>query len=134
MQVRRRSPILVSLLFLLSVNRARAQTAPITIHETVVVTATGREEPVSQVGASISVLTTEQIEQRHALTLIDLLRTMPGIAAVRTGGVGGLTALWTRGGWSGCVALVVAIQSAGVAIAFTQWSPAQAHREVVLTD
>jgi MFS family permease len=43
-------------------------------------------------------------------------------------------ALWTRGGWPACVGLVVAIQTAGVAIAFTQWSPAPAHREVVLPD
>ena len=43
-------------------------------------------------------------------------------------------ALWTRGGWPACVGLVVAIQTAGVALAFTQWSPAPAHREVVLPD
>jgi vitamin B12 transporter len=100
MQVRLRFPIFVFLSLLLSTTIARAQTAPITMSETVVVTATGKEEPVSQVGASISVLTTEQIEQRHALSLIDLLRTVPGVAAVRTGGVGSLTSLWTRGGES----------------------------------
>ena len=43
-------------------------------------------------------------------------------------------ALWTRGGWPACVALVVAIQTTGVAIAFTQWSPAPAHHDVVLPD
>jgi len=32
--------------------------------------------------------------------------------------------VWRAAGWTGCVALVVAIQAIGVAIAFTQWSPA----------
>ena len=78
---------------------APAQTAP-TIRETVVVTATGREMPESKVGASITVLDREEIEQRHALSTIDLLRTMPGVVAVRTGGVGNLTGVFVRGGES----------------------------------
>jgi vitamin B12 transporter len=78
---------------------APAQTAP-TIHETVVVTATGREMLESQVGASITVLDREQIERRHALSTIDLLRTIPGVVAVRAGGVGNLTGVFVRGGES----------------------------------
>ena len=78
---------------------AAAQTPP-TIHETVVVTATGRETPESKVGASITVLNRDAIEQRHALSTIDLLRTIPGIVAVRSGGVGNLTGLFVRGGES----------------------------------
>ena len=35
-------------------------------------------------------------------------------------------ALWSRGGWPGCVALVVAVQAAGVVIAFTQWTRGRA--------
>jgi YNFM family putative membrane transporter len=41
---------------------------------------------------------------------------------------------WTTGGWTGCVLLVVAVQLAGAAIAFTQWSDAPAHHDVVLPD
>jgi YNFM family putative membrane transporter len=41
---------------------------------------------------------------------------------------------WTTGGWPGCVLLVVAVQLAGAAIAFTQWSDAPAHHDVVLPD
>jgi outer membrane cobalamin receptor len=86
---------------------ARAQTptpsapgSPLAIHESVVVTATGRETPESKVGASITVLDRREIEQRHALSTIDLLRTVPGIVAVRTGGVGNLTGVFVRGGES----------------------------------
>jgi YNFM family putative membrane transporter len=33
--------------------------------------------------------------------------------------------VWRAAGWTGCVALVVAVQALGVAIAVTQWSPAR---------
>ena len=77
-----------------------APNAPVTIRESVVVTATGRETPESKVGASITVLDAQDIEQRHALSTIDLLRTVPGVVAVRTGGVGNLTGVFVRGGES----------------------------------
>jgi len=31
--------------------------------------------------------------------------------------------VWNAGGWAGCVGLVVAVQAAGAAIAFTSWAP-----------
>jgi outer membrane cobalamin receptor len=83
----------------ISAQSAPAPAAP-TIHETVVVTATGRDMPESKVGASITVLDRREIEQRHALSTIDLLRTIPGIVAVRSGGVGNLTGVFVRGGES----------------------------------
>jgi predicted MFS family arabinose efflux permease len=42
--------------------------------------------------------------------------------------------LWNRVGWAGCVGLIVAVQAAGVVIAFTQWSPAPATHDVVLPE
>jgi MFS family permease len=41
---------------------------------------------------------------------------------------------WTAGGWVACVGLVVVVQLAGAAIAFTQWSDAPVHHDVVLPD
>jgi YNFM family putative membrane transporter len=43
------------------------------------------------------------------------------------GSVGGAapSALWSRGGWPACVALIVLVQCAGVAIALTQWTAAK---------
>ncbi|HMB80868.1 MAG TPA: MFS transporter [Vicinamibacterales bacterium] len=41
---------------------------------------------------------------------------------------------WQTGGWTACVLLVVVVQLAGMAIAFTQWSPAEPHHDVVLPD
>lgn len=90
-----------SFLFLwLATTLSYAQTPPIKIQETVVVTATGRETPGSNVGATVTVLDSRQIEQRHAVSAIDLLRTVPGVIASRPGGVGNLTSLWVRGGES----------------------------------
>jgi predicted MFS family arabinose efflux permease len=43
-------------------------------------------------------------------------------------------ALWTRAGWPGCIALIVAVQAAGVVLAFTQWTPAPASHDVVLPE
>jgi MFS transporter, YNFM family, putative membrane transport protein len=39
-------------------------------------------------------------------------------------------ALWTRGGWSGCVALIAVVQAVGLLLAFTQWSPAVATHDI----
>jgi vitamin B12 transporter len=106
MFVRFRIPAFVFLFSLSFIAPASAQTTPdpatppVRISESVVVTATGKEEPVTQVGASITVLTRAQIEQRNALSTVDLLRTVPGVIAARTGGVGNLTSLWVRGGES----------------------------------
>jgi predicted MFS family arabinose efflux permease len=41
---------------------------------------------------------------------------------------------WATGGWTNCVLLVVAVQLAGAAIAFTQWSDAPTHHEIALPD
>ena len=89
-----------ALLFLITPIASLAQStppqAPPTVHETVVVTATGRETPESKVGASIAVVNRDEIEQRHALSTIDLLRTIPGMVAVRSGGIGNLTSVFVR--------------------------------------
>src|SRR4051812_48028545 len=50
MKICLRFPVLVFLISTLFVGHAFPQTPPISINETVVVTATGKEEPVSQVG------------------------------------------------------------------------------------
>lgn len=98
-----RFPVSAIFLFLTPII-AYAQSAPAPtpprIHESVIVTATGREMPESKAGVSITVLDRDEIERRHALSTIDLLRTMPGIIAVRAGGVGNLTGVFVRGGES----------------------------------
>jgi outer membrane cobalamin receptor len=61
---------------------------------------TGQSAPVvqEQSAAPSSILTSEQIAQRQAVTLSDLLNTQPGVSVARTGAMGGLTTLFLDGG------------------------------------
>jgi len=61
---------------------------------------TGQTAPTieEQSPAPSSILTGEQIAQRQAISLPDLLYTQPGIAIARTGPIGGLTTLFLDGG------------------------------------
>jgi vitamin B12 transporter len=64
---------------------------------TVVVTATRIPTPQSQVASSISVVTAEDIASRQIRTLPDLLKEMPGLNVVQSGGPGGQTSVFMRG-------------------------------------
>ena len=106
-----------------------------TIRESVVVSATGREERESQVGASITVLDRRDIEQRHALSTVDLLRAVPGLVAVRTGGIGNLTAVFARGGESTYNKVLldgIPLNEPGGAFNFASLSPENIERIEVL--
>ena len=63
----------------------------------VVVTATRGEIPAREVAGSIDVITAQQIEQRQQTTVLDLLRTIPSLDVVQSGGPGGLTSVFMRG-------------------------------------
>lgn len=63
----------------------------------IVVTANRIETPVEQVGSSISVITAEEIEQKQEHTLLELLKSVPGIDVIRNGGSGGNTSVFLRG-------------------------------------
>jgi outer membrane cobalamin receptor len=61
---------------------------------------TGQAAPIvqEQSPAPSSILTNEQIAQRQAVTLPDLLFTQPGISVAHTGPIGGLTTMFLDGG------------------------------------
>ncbi len=63
----------------------------------IVVVASRSEMPLRQVGASVSLIGSEEIELRGYPLLADLLRTQPGIAVSNAGGPGKQTALRIRG-------------------------------------
>jgi MFS family permease len=52
------------------------------------------------------------------------------------GSVGGAapSALWSRGGWPACVALIVIVQCVGMSIALTQWSSAKSALDAALPE
>lgn len=65
--------------------------------EVVVVTATRSELPASEVGQSVTVIDQDAIDTRQSDTVVDLLRTVPGVSITRNGGVGGTTSVFVRG-------------------------------------
>ena len=65
--------------------------------EGVVVSATLIETPVSEIGSSVTVITDKEIERDQKRTLPDVLRTVPGLNVVQTGGPGGKTSVFLRG-------------------------------------
>ena len=65
--------------------------------ETVVVSATRLPTPVANVASSVTVITAADIERRQDRSLPDVLREVPGLDIVQTGGPGGQTAIFMRG-------------------------------------
>jgi outer membrane cobalamin receptor len=70
------------------------------VQERVLVTATRTDAPQSQVGASATVFTAEDLERRQMPFVADLVTTTPGAMVIRSGGPGSLTSLFVRGGES----------------------------------
>ncbi|HVE66224.1 MAG TPA: TonB-dependent receptor [Thermoanaerobaculia bacterium] len=83
------------LLFLASV-AAHGQGVP-PESESVVVTATRSPEEERDLGSATTVITRERIERSGATTVLEVLRSIPGVDVVRQGGDGSLTSLFLRG-------------------------------------
>ena len=65
--------------------------------QAVVVTATRIPTPPSQIASSITVITAQEIAARQIRTLPDLLKEVPGLNVVQSGGPGGQTSVFMRG-------------------------------------
>jgi vitamin B12 transporter len=70
------------------------------VQQTIAVTATRTATPTEQIGASVTVITGEQIEQQQQLLASDVLREVPGLTVIRSGGLGAITSVFSRGGES----------------------------------
>jgi vitamin B12 transporter len=75
--------------------------APAADDATIVVIGSGIEQPRSEVGQAITVITRNEIDRRQSVVISDLLATTPGVTVSRTGGVGNLTAVRIRGAEDG---------------------------------
>ena len=69
--------------------------------ELVVVTATRTPQDAERTGASIDVLTADDLKTRQTVVLSDALAQVPGVTVSRTGGVGQVTTVFTRGASDG---------------------------------
>ncbi|WP_045836526.1 TonB-dependent siderophore receptor [Hyphomicrobium sp. 99] len=63
----------------------------------VAVSPTGIVSPVEQIASSVTVITSKEIQAQQRRTLPDVLKSVPGLNVVQTGGPGGLTSVFMRG-------------------------------------
>ena len=63
----------------------------------VVVTANRAERPADEVAQSVTVIDADEIRRRQSQTVVDLLRTVPGVTVTRAGGPGTVAGLNIRG-------------------------------------
>jgi vitamin B12 transporter len=70
------------------------------LSDQLVITATRTEAPKNEFGGSISVITAEDLTRENQSLVSESLRSVPGFAVVQTGGRGGLTSIFSRGGES----------------------------------
>lgn len=64
---------------------------------TIVVTANRAPRPIEQVGQSVTVIDADAIAARQSVTVVDLLRTVPGVSFTRAGGIGTAASVNIRG-------------------------------------
>lgn len=67
---------------------------------TVVVTATRVEVPTQEAASSFTVIDGKTIEEKHYRSVLEVLRDVPGLHIVQSGGAGGTTSAFLRGGES----------------------------------
>ena len=82
-----------AVLIAFGITAARADDRP----ETIVVTATRTPVPEAKLANSITVITAADIAAKQQQTLPDLLKDVPGLNVVQTGGPGGQTSVFMRG-------------------------------------
>ena len=63
----------------------------------VTVAPTGNTVPVEQIGSSVTVVTSQEIEAQQRRTAPDVLKSVPGVNVVQSGGPGALTSVFIRG-------------------------------------
>ncbi len=102
------------------------------ILEPVIVTASRSAQAGEKALASTTVITREEIERRQPQSLLDLLRTQPGIDVSRTGGLGAVESVFMRGTESDQVLVLVdgvrASSATSGTFSFQQLNPAQIER------
>jgi vitamin B12 transporter len=65
--------------------------------EEIVVTATRVERPASDIGQAVTVIDQQALTTRQTETLVDVLRTVPGVSIARNGGLGATASVFIRG-------------------------------------
>ena len=70
---------------------------PINLNDSIAVTANRTPTPIHEIASSITVITREEIEKSHTAFVSHLLRNVPGLDVVQSGGTGKFTSIFIRG-------------------------------------
>jgi outer membrane cobalamin receptor len=70
------------------------------VQQQVLVSASLADVPATEVGSSVSVVSGQEIKDRAALNLLDVLPGIPGVEVSQAGRFGGVTGVYVRGGQS----------------------------------
>ena len=89
--------LFVSILLLLTQNSWAENLSKNNQSDTVVITATRTAQTVDESLASVSVITSADIEKQNATNLLEVLQSLAGISMTSSGGQGTLTSLFMRG-------------------------------------
>ncbi|MCK4994317.1 MAG: TonB-dependent receptor [Candidatus Omnitrophica bacterium] len=73
----------------------------------VIVSATKTEAYQAEIGSSTTVITAEEIKKRGKVTVVELLRNVPGVSVTQQGELGGFTQLYLRGGAPGHTMIMI---------------------------
>jgi vitamin B12 transporter len=75
--------------------------------DTIVVTPGRREAPVVETAPAVTVITREEIERKQAVTVLDVLRDVPGVTVVESGSRGSTSTVLVRGADSDQVLVLI---------------------------
>jgi vitamin B12 transporter len=96
------------LFFILLPNMCQAaEPAPAESLPPMVVTATRTEVPLNQLTTSLTVITNEEIRERQAELVLEVLRDVAGVNVVQTGSMGTATSVFIRGSASNQVLVMI---------------------------
>jgi vitamin B12 transporter len=91
--------------------------------EEVVVTATRTPQRPEEIAASVTVLRGEDLERRQVRMIAEVLREVPGVTVVQTGGPGGTTSVFLRGAGSNqTLVLIDGVKVNSPTTGTTDWS------------
>jgi vitamin B12 transporter len=94
-------------LILLSSLNAQEKDSVKTILSEIIVTATKTETPYYAIGSTVTKISSEEISKRQLTTVVDILRSVPGLNVVQQGGPGKLTNVFMRGSNTNHTAVLV---------------------------
>lgn len=75
--------------------------------ETIVVSATRTEQPLEKTGASLTLITADDLQTQQTVLLTDILKQVPSLVVSRNGGIGQPASISLRGGEAGQTIVLV---------------------------